>query len=107
MLTDVVLTTSTRRVVIEAKFYAEPYSHRYGSKKIISEHLYQLLTYMSHMRATEGPEPIGVLLYAGEKMQELEYHLGGNRIFTRSLDLDLDWQLIHRNLLDLATELRG
>jgi 5-methylcytosine-specific restriction enzyme subunit McrC len=106
MLTDVVLRSPTQRVVIEAKYYAEPYSFRYGSKKLRSNHLYQLLTYMTHMEASGGPRPVGVLLYAGGAMQPLEYRLGGHQIFIRSVDLDRDWQLIHQDLLELTAGLR-
>lgn len=107
MRTDVVLTHASRRTVIETKFYATPSQSRFGSKKLISEHLYQLLTYVTHLRATGGPEPTGMLLYASAgEAQRLGYRLGGNQILIRSLDLDRPWQEIHRALLGLAVELK-
>lgn len=107
MVTDIVLTHAASRIVIEAKFYAAPYQSRFHRKKLISKHLYQLLTYVTHLRATAGPEPTGVLLYAGAGEEErLEYRLGGNQILIRRLDLDLPWEEIHRQLLGLATELK-
>lgn len=106
MQTDAMLTNPGQRIVIETKYYATPYHSRYGGRKLISSHLYQLLTYLMQLRATHGPEPTGVLLYAsaGEE-QRLEYRLGGHRILVRSLNLDRDWKTIHRDLLGLATEL--
>ncbi len=106
MRLDVILTNSERRVTVETKYYATPYQSHLGSKKLISSHLYQLLTYVSQLRATPGPEPIGVLLYAGVgDDQRLDYRLGGHTILVRSLDLNQDWQEIHRRLLGFSREL--
>jgi 5-methylcytosine-specific restriction enzyme subunit McrC len=106
MRTDVMLEDDERRVVIEAKYYANPYAARYERKKLRSAHLYQVLTYITNMRATDAREPLGVLLYAGGEMEKLEYRLGGNRILVRSIDLAREWPSIHHDLLELAAELR-
>jgi 5-methylcytosine-specific restriction enzyme subunit McrC len=105
MQTDVVLRSPFQRVVIETKYYATPYQSHRGSKKLKSDHLYQLLTYIAHLEAETGAHPIGVLLYAsaGEEWR-LDYRLGGHRLLVRSLDLDRDWKAIHRDLLGLAAE---
>lgn len=106
MRTDVVLTSPSARIVIETKCYAKPLrSYFGGSAKLISDHLYQLLTYVSQLAATEGPPPVGLLLYAGPgSMEGLTYRIGGHRILVRSLDLNRDWQDIHAELLALAAE---
>jgi 5-methylcytosine-specific restriction enzyme subunit McrC len=106
MRTDVLLTNASRRVTIEAKYYAAPYQSHRGSRKLISSHLYQLLTYLTQLRATDGPEPMGVLLYAGAASdQRLDYRLGGHTVMVRCLDLDQEWRDIHQDLLGLAREL--
>jgi 5-methylcytosine-specific restriction enzyme subunit McrC len=106
METDVVLTNAQQRITIETKYYATPYQSRHGSKKLISGHLYQLLTYLAHQRADQGPNPTGVLLYASAgKEWRLRYSLGGHTILVRSLDLDRDWKEIHRDLLGLVAKL--
>jgi 5-methylcytosine-specific restriction enzyme subunit McrC len=56
MRTDVMLTNESGRVVIETKYYTTPYQSQYGGKKLISGHLYQLLTYLSHWESTEGQD---------------------------------------------------
>jgi 5-methylcytosine-specific restriction enzyme subunit McrC len=108
MRTDVMLTNDSQRVAIETKYYATPFQSHHGSKKLISSHLYQLLTYVSQLNASDGPEPIGVLLYAsaGEN-QQLEYRLSGHRILVRSLDLNRDWKDIHTDLLRLVRHTIG
>jgi 5-methylcytosine-specific restriction enzyme subunit McrC len=106
MQTDVLLESLERRVVIETKYYATPYQSRHGGRKIISDHLYQLLTYLAHLRETDGPEPMGLLLYAeaGDRLN-LRYRLGGHHFLIRTLDLNRDWEAIHRDLLELVGEL--
>ena len=106
MLVDVMLTSSDRRVVIETKFYATPYQKRYGTRTLISNHLYQILTYVSQLHATPGPAPVGVLLYAGAGEQHrLDYRIGSHELLVRSVDLSRNWRDIHRGLIALAHEL--
>jgi 5-methylcytosine-specific restriction enzyme subunit McrC len=107
MQTDVVLTGPGVRVVIETKYYATPYQERAeGSRKVISEHLYQLLSYLTHLRAKPGPAPVGVLLYAGPGIGEsLRYKLDGQSVYIRNLDLSNEWRQIHCDLNALVHEL--
>lgn len=108
MRTDVVLTSPFSRFVLEAKYYATPYQSHYESKRLISEHLYQLLTYLSQLCAGGGPDTVGVLLYAGlGPGQRLRYRLGGRTVLVRSLDLNRDWRDIHSELMGLVKELAG
>jgi len=106
MLVDVLLTNSDRRVVIETKYYATPYQKRHGTRTLISNHLYQILTYVSQLHATPGPAPVGVLLYAGAgEQQRLDYRIGRHELLVRSVDLNRDWRDIHRGLIAFAHEL--
>ena len=106
MRTDVVLTSSSSRFVLETKYYATPYQSHHESKKLISEHLYQLLTYLSQFGAGGGPDSVGVLLYAGlGPGQRLRYRLGGHTVLVRSLNLDRDWRDIHGELIGIVKEL--
>jgi 5-methylcytosine-specific restriction enzyme subunit McrC len=106
MRTDVLLASSLTRVAIETKFYASPFQIHYGGKKLISSHLYQLLAYLSHLGRLDGPEVVGVLLYAvsGEDLR-LDYRLGGHKVLIRSVDLGRDWLGIRSQILGLAREL--
>jgi 5-methylcytosine-specific restriction enzyme subunit McrC len=107
MRTDVMLSHTETRIALEAKYYASPYQRRHGTKKLISAHLYQLLTYLSQLRAIDGPDPMGVLLYAGAgEQQRLDYRIGDQPVLVRSLDLNREWREIHRDLLSIAEELK-
>lgn len=108
MRTDVMLTNESGRVVIETKCYATPYQSQYGSKKLISGHLYQLLTYLSQLGVDEGAKPVGLLLYAGLGIgQRLQYRLGGHAVLVRCLDLNRDWWEIHGEMMGIVWELAG
>lgn len=107
MRTDMVLIDDARRVVVEAKYYANPYATRHERKKLRSAHLYQVLSYVTHMRAADARPPVGVLLYAGGEVEALDYWIAGNRILIRGLDLDREWPAIHGDLLALSEALRG
>lgn len=107
MRTDIVLAREDSHFVIETKYYAMPFQSYWGSKTVISSHLYQLLAYLGQLRG-RGTEAVGVLLYAGLGPGErLQYRIGGHTVLIRSLDLDRDWIDIHNDLLGLASELRG
>jgi 5-methylcytosine-specific restriction enzyme subunit McrC len=105
MQTDMLLESATVRAIIEAKYTKTPFGGRYGTPKLRSAHLYQLHTYLTHLRATPGPPPMGVLLYAGtgDAIRQ-EHRLAGHPVLVRSLDLDQDWEGIHRALVGLVED---
>lgn len=106
MRTDILLQDTSRRILFETKYYATPHQEHLGRRKLISGHLYQLLTYLAHMSADDGPEPVGVLLYADVgRVPQLNYRLGGFTLLVRSLNLNQGWHVIHRDLLRLVNEL--
>jgi 5-methylcytosine-specific restriction enzyme subunit McrC len=108
MRTDVMLTNAIRRVVVETKCSTRPYQEYFGSRKLRSGHLYQLMSYLSHLHVTRGPAPVGVLLYAGAGPGErLDFNLRGHTLLIRSLDLNRDWRDIHCDLVGLAAELEN
>ena len=93
-------------MVIETKYYATPNQKHFGTRKLISDHLYQTLTYVSQLHATPGPPPVGVLLYAGAgEQQRLDYRIGHHELLVRSVDLSRDWRDVHHGLIALAHEL--
>ncbi|MCB9707286.1 MAG: hypothetical protein H6714_00655 [Myxococcales bacterium] len=104
MRTDITLTNNTSRIVMETKYYATPYqTHHNTAKKLISSHLYQLLTYLTHLRATPGPKPKGILLYAATGgVSNLQYKLADHDISIRAIDLNQSWAAIHKDLLELV-----
>lgn len=115
MRTDIVLQCPSRRIVIETKCEGNPLSDRRFSgtseverKKLKNSHLYQLMSYLMHLSADEGARPEGLLLYADvDQIPNLTYRLGGFTLMVRSLNLNQEWPNIHRNILELVSELSG
>jgi 5-methylcytosine-specific restriction enzyme subunit McrC len=97
---DILLSDTTQRILIEAKFTPWPLN----GTKLRSGHLYQLHTYLAHL--ADGISPLtGVLLYAEvDGPLRLDYVLAGHRLLIRSLDLAQPFEGIHKDLLALAQE---
>jgi 5-methylcytosine-specific restriction enzyme subunit McrC len=105
MQLDVLLSSAAGRMVIETKFYAQPFQERYDTQKLRSDHLYQLLTYLRHLGACPGPQPSGLLLYAGAAQPiELRYEVAGVTVRVETLDLDQPWPMIRRDLLAMVAD---
>jgi 5-methylcytosine-specific restriction enzyme subunit McrC len=105
MAADVVLEGPVRRIVLETKFYAEPLAERFGSFKVRSSNLYQILSYVRNREATSpaGPRHEGLLLYpVVAQAFAMDFRLEGFRIQVRSIDLNQPWQRIHEDLLGLV-----
>jgi 5-methylcytosine-specific restriction enzyme subunit McrC len=105
MRTDVALCSANRTIIIDTKFYKEVLvTNRWGSRKLRSEHLYQILTYMRHSAEQDEIETEGILLYAdtGRDDLHLDYAISNQRLRVRTLHLDRPWAEIHNELLDLV-----
>jgi 5-methylcytosine-specific restriction enzyme subunit McrC len=65
MRTDITLRSKQAILIVDAKYYVNPFPISYGRKKIQSAHLYQLYAYLRHAKI-EMPERrvAGALIYA-------------------------------------------
>ena len=104
MEADVILESPKRRIIMDAKFYRQALSARFGTSKLRSSHLYQLLAYLRNREATAepGPQHEGMLLYptVNENVR-VAVRLEGFLVSARSIDLGQPWQNIHADMLDL------
>ena len=70
------------------------------------EHLYQLFAYLKNLRAVDEPQELGVLLCAADADHvEARFHLDGEAIWVKTLDLAQPWPCIRRDLLGVAADL--
>ena len=103
MEADAILEAEDRRIILDAKYYAEALGGQFGGK-LRSDHLYQLLAYLRNREATEAPGAMheGILLYptVGEAVSA-KVRLEGHRIQARSIDLSKDWKDIHHDMLQI------
>lgn len=101
MRTDITLRSAERVIVLDAKFYSTPFNARFGTPKVHSNNLYQLLTYLHHMAILHPDRAIdGGLIYAavGEPVS-LTYRLMGYPIRIEAVDLTRPWKDIRAKLL--------
>ena len=110
MSADIILESKDRRIIMDTKYYKETLKGRYGSTKLKSGNLYQLLTYLCNRQATkpDGPKHEGILLYPQvDEAVQAEVRLGGFRIQARTIDLNQPWQKIHDGLLEILRRPSG
>lgn len=102
--TDIVL-------IIDAKFYTHTLTrNQFDSRTIHSANLYQIFTYVKNKDATMSGfshQVSGMLLYArtDEDLQpDSIFHISGNKISVRTLDLNKEFSEIARQLDNIASE---
>lgn len=103
MKTDITLTHKENILIIDAKYYKNSLQTNYNKKAIHSGNLYQIFTYVKNKTVEVGTNynVSGMLLYA--KTDSLEYpdytyNMSGNKISAKVLDLNVDFNLICRQL---------
>lgn len=101
--TDVVVESDEKCVVIDTKYTQQPFALRYGEKKLRSEHLYQLFTYVKNYSVRYDRRDVeGMLIYpeAGEPF-DFRYSVMGHGFRIVSLDLNQHWSRVGADLLGL------
>ena len=107
MEADVVLESQHRRIVLDTKYYQQALSGYFGSRKLHSKHLFQLLAYLRNREATSepGPRHEGILLYpVVDEPLTVDVRLEGFSIRARGIDLGRDWREIHADMLALLDD---
>ena len=110
MQTDIMLSYGSRILIIDAKYYAHTTQTQYDIHTLHSANLYQIFTYVKNKEAELANVPhevSGMLLYArtDEAVQpNNSYHMSGNRISVRSLDLNCEFSEIAMQLDKIAVE---
>lgn len=95
MRTDVFLRSGDRHIIVETKYTPRFFQEHRGKKSLRSEHLYQLLTYLSQSFIETGIRPDGILLYpATSGKLTCEYQISGMRMRVIALDLSKSWESI-------------
>ena len=105
MLTDVTLESSTRKTILDCKFYREAFITRHGARRLHSTHLYQLNAYLQNKSHHHGWENVeGLLLYpAVAHACDYRFQLLGHAVRVCSIDLDRPWPDIESQLLEILS----
>jgi 5-methylcytosine-specific restriction enzyme subunit McrC len=103
MRTDVSLTSRTSKIVIETKYYVKALQTYYDRHSIRSENLYRLFSYLENLPHDREMHCEGVLLYpTTEQELDFAFEIKGHKVRICTVNLDQDWQGIHRRLLELV-----
>lgn len=110
MQTDIMLTSGSKVLIIDAKYYSHTTQAQYDVRTLHSGNLYQIFTYVKNKEAEMGGTPhevSGMLLYArtDEAIQPSNtYKMSGNKISVRTLDLNCEFAEIAEQLNSIAKE---
>lgn len=110
MLTDISLSSPSRKIIIDTKFYKEAFKAKFTQEKINSNHLYQLFAYLknqeSDLEITKTCE--GILLYPTVRENfKFCYSCENHRIKVMSINLNQDWCDINNDLLEMISMTNG
>ena len=104
MQSDIMLSKDENVLIIDAKYYARTTQVQYDKHTLHSNNLYQIFTYVKNKDTEFGDKPhtvSGMLLYAKTK-EEIQpdnvYHMSGNQISVKTLDLNLPFKEITAQL---------
>ena len=114
MQSDIMLTAGDRTLIIDAKYYTHSLISKYEKESVRSAHLYQIFTYVKNKEAALADIPhqkvAGMLLYAQTEEEgsfDKTYHMSGNPITIKTLDLNSDFGEIRRDLDEIAKRFLG
>ena len=104
MQSDIMLSRGDDILIVDAKYYTHTTQTQYNVHTLHSGNLYQVFTYVKNKDAEYGSQPhsvSGMLLYAAtdEAIQpDSSYHMSGNKISVKTLDLNRDFSEIAAQL---------
>lgn len=106
MHTDITLLYQQRYLIIDAKFYSTILLKHFGKAMINPNHLYQMFAYVKNLAHTQ-PHVSGLILYARtaeDKLPNQIYHLSGNTIGVKTIDLNCNFAEIAHQLNTIAQD---
>lgn len=104
MQTDITLTNKKgKMLIIDAKYYGEIMTkqERFDSRSYHSNNMYQIFTYVKNADQKNKGNVAGVLMYAQTIETDVpvgEVTIGGNRFGIKTLDLNVDFTNIRKQL---------
>ncbi len=108
MQSDIMLCYQNQYLIIDTKYYAQNMQTRFDTHKIHSHNLYQIFAYVKN-KAAIAPQHIvsGMLLYAKTDapiQPDYVYHMGGNQISVKTLDLSCHFSEIAKQCNQIVWE---
>lgn len=100
MITDMLLSSTTRKIIIDTKYYLSTLSTHHGKETIHSENLYQLFSYLKNAERRQDLSKVeGILIYPTVNKQiDVRYVMQKHPIRVTTLSLNQPWRLIASDL---------
>jgi 5-methylcytosine-specific restriction enzyme subunit McrC len=104
MQTDISLTSATRKIIIDCKFTPEATQHHYEAETLRSSHLFQINAYLTNLSEGKLTDTCEMMLLYPTVSSPLSVDFidKQHKIRIRTINLDQDWQGIHKDLLALV-----
>lgn len=114
MQSDIMLTDGSKTLIIDAKYYSRTMQTQFDKHTLHSNNLYQIFTYVKNrdtyvkkeLGANAG-DVAGMLLYAKtdeDITPDGDFQMSGNKISTKTLDLNLPFDQIANQLDKIADD---
>lgn len=103
MKTDINLDGATKCLIIDTKFYQNIFGSYYDTKKLLSNHIYQIYSYLSNVQ--DNKTTLGMVLYAQtehEDKLDTRERIGNFTIYFKSIDLNTPFKSIQKSLHEIA-----
>ncbi len=115
MKSDIYLSFEGKVLIIDTKYYKniwQVYDREdpESSQTIRNAHIYQIMSYVNNTDKNHTGNVIGTLLYAqtGNKRFDLDYpNINGNRYCVKTLDLNVDFEHLKKQLDELIINIFG
>ena len=106
MYTDVSLSSPTRKIILDTKYYAEAFQSNWGKQSFHSSHLYQLNTYLDSAQRTSNfnGRLDGLLLYPATNEEfTFKFEIRNHLITVAALDMRQNSSMISERMLRLLS----
>ncbi len=105
MQSDIMLTRSSKTLIIDAKYYSHATQVQYGKHTIHSNNIYQIFAYVKNQDVGNTGNVAGLLLYAKtdeEIAPDMDVVMSGNKISAKTLDLNCEFSAISNQLKSIS-----
>ena len=107
MKTDITLEDKSQKkvLIIDTKYYGRTMQNQFGKNSYHSGNMYQIHSYVSNKKATYVGKVSGLLLYAKtdeEVTPNQKFTISGNQFAVQTLDLNVDFSDIEKQLNDIV-----
>ena len=107
MQTDIFLRLKEKVLILDAKYYGRTMQEHFDKYTLHSGNMYQIFTYVKNQDKDNTGNVAGILLYAKTNESvtpDCMFHIGGNQIGAKTLDLNTDFKVIAAQLDKIARD---